>query len=190
MTKYILNSGGLRNQPELAKKFFSEAVEGLRKNPRVLACYFAEPQEIWRQKFKEQKENIFKLFPEGVNPIFTMALLEAFVEQIKDTDILYMHGGDNYLVQSCLKKFNIAKIWEGKVVATNSASSIALSKYAWACDYRTCVEGLCILPIKFFPHFKSDYGASDSRGPIDWDKALEELKSYKEDLPVYALREG
>jgi len=28
MTKYILNSGGIRNNPELAKKFFAEMVKG------------------------------------------------------------------------------------------------------------------------------------------------------------------
>jgi len=52
------------------------------------------------------------------------------------------------------------------------------------------MDGFGILPIKFLPHFKSSFGHDDPRGPIDWDKAYEELKNYKEDLPIYALEEG
>lgn len=52
------------------------------------------------------------------------------------------------------------------------------------------VKGLSILPIKFLPHYKSSYGNEDSRGHIDWDKALQELKDYKEDFPIHALKEG
>lgn len=190
MTKYILNSGGLKNEPERTKVFFSEAAKGLGKTPRVLIVYFALPREIWNQKFKENKENTFIFFPKEIDPTFELALPETFEEQIQHSNIIYMHGGDNYLIEENLKKFDIPKIWESKVIITNSASSIILSKYAWACDYRRCVDGLGILPIKFLPHYQSLYGSDDSRGPINWQKALEELKNYKEDLPIYALKEG
>ena len=39
MTKYILNSGGLRNNPEKAKIFFDEVVKGLGSNPKILICF-------------------------------------------------------------------------------------------------------------------------------------------------------
>ena len=53
------------------------------------------------------------------------------------------------------------------------------------------MEGLNVLPIKFLAHYKSAYGAEDPRGPINWEKALEELKEYGDkDLPIYALEEG
>lgn len=190
MTKYVLNSGGFKNNPEMAKNFFAEIVRGLGKSPSYLIVAFAQPREDWETKFKEDKENRFKMMPEGVNPTFELAIPETFQEQIKNSDVIYMHGGDDHLVQYWLKQFDIPKIWEGKVVATSSASSNALSKYYWTCDWRKCGNGLGILPIKFLPHYQSAFGAGDPRGPIDWDKGLKELKVYKENLPIHALKEG
>jgi hypothetical protein len=189
MTKYILNSGGSKNYPDLAKKFFAEIVKDLGNNPHFLMCFFAQPREDWEIKFFEFKEKC-KMFPEGVAPIFELAFPENFEEQIKNSAVVYIHGGDDHLLQYWLKQFNIPKIWEGKVVATSSAGSDALVKYFWTCDWRKCMDGLAILPIKFLPHYKSSYGSDDPRGPIDWDKALEELKDYKETLPIHALKEG
>jgi peptidase E len=189
MTKYILNSGGSKNYPDLAKKFFAEIVKDLENSPRFLLCFFAQPREDWEIKFSEFKEKC-KMFPEEVTPIFELAFPETFEEQIKNSDVVYIHGGDDHLLQYWLGQFNIPKIWEGKVVATSSAGSDALAKYFWTCDWRQCMDGLAILPIKFLPHYKSFYGSDDPRGPIDWDKALEELKDYKETLPIHALKEG
>jgi hypothetical protein len=94
-------------------------------------------------------------------------------------------------VQYWLGKFDLPKIWDGKVIATSSASSHALSKQYWTCDWRKCNEGLGILPIKFLAHFKSEYGTSDPRGPIDWDKARKELEEFGDkSLQIYALEEG
>ena len=61
MTKYILNSGGSRNYPDRAKKFFAEVVKGLGKTPRLLICCFAQPREDWEKKFIEDKNIIFEL---------------------------------------------------------------------------------------------------------------------------------
>jgi hypothetical protein len=38
MTKYVLNSGGLKNNIPGAKKFVAELVKGLGENPKVLFC--------------------------------------------------------------------------------------------------------------------------------------------------------
>ncbi len=47
MTKYVLNSGGVSNNPDLAKKFFAEIFKGLANNPKMLICAFAQPREDW-----------------------------------------------------------------------------------------------------------------------------------------------
>lgn len=189
MTKYILNSGGIRNNIEGGKKFFAEAVKDLGNTPKVLLCLFAYPREHWGKKFIETKEQ--SLYPENVNPIFELAYPDKFEEQIKNSDILYIYGGDDHLLRHWFDKFDIPNIWQGKVVATNSASSQILSKNFWTCDWRMCMDGLGILPIKFISHYGSSFGSDDSRGPINWDKAYEELKSYGDtSLPIYALLEG
>lgn len=191
MTKYILNSGGLRNNPELARKFFAEIVKGLGESPKILFCFFAEKRENWGEKFTEYVKGFKELLPKGIEPEFDLAIPDTFVEQINQADAVYLHGGDDHLVQYWLRQFDIPRIWEGKVVATNSASSNALSKHFWTCDWRKCMDGLGILPIKFLPHYQSEYGADDPRGPIDWQKAYDELKEYGDkSLLIHALKEG
>src|SRR3989344_2540383 len=191
MTKYVLNSGGLRNHPGMARDFFTNVVDGLGKRPRVLICCFAKPREEWEKKFAEDKEVIPKLIPKGVSPLFDLAFPSTFERQVKASDAIYIQGGDDHLVMYWLRKFDIPKIWEGKTIATNSASSHALSKHFWTCDWRQCMDGLGILPIKFLSHYNSTYGNDDLRGPINWPAAYEQLKNYgNRKLPIHALEEG
>ena len=90
-----------------------------------------------------------------------------------------------------MNQFDISAIFEGKVVATNSASSDMLSVAFWTCDWREVHEGFSILPIKFIPHYQSNFGDDDPRGPIDWQKAYDQLANYGDaNLPILALREG
>ncbi|MFA6601630.1 MAG: hypothetical protein WCT02_02095 [Candidatus Paceibacterota bacterium] len=191
MTKYVLNSGGMRNKPDLAKKFFAEVLKGLGKEPQILTCYFARPRQDWEQLFKQDQEELPKIFPEGVKPILELAFPATFEEQIRRSEVIFLRGGDDHLIQYWLRQFDLPKIWEGKVVATNSASSHALAKYFWTCDWREKMNGLGILSLKFLAHYQSFYGNNDPRGPVDWEKAYEELKSYGDQtLPIYALKEG
>jgi len=53
------------------------------------------------------------------------------------------------------------------------------------------MDGLGIFPIKFIPHYKSNFGSEDPRGSINWKKAYEELKDFGDtNLPIHALEEG
>lgn len=190
MAKYVLNSGSVGNYPELAKKFFTEVVKDLGKSPKLLICCFAQPREDWEEKFANDTKNT-DFFPEDVNPVFELAFPETFKKQIGECDAMYIHGGDDHLVQYWLRQFDLPKIWDGKVVATNSASSNALGEHFWTCDWRRVMDGFGILPIKFLSHYESDFGVDDPRGPIDWKFAYKELESYKDSsLPIHALREG
>lgn len=191
MTKYILNSGGIRNSADKGARFYNEIVRGLGSRPRVLLCHFAQPREDWEIKFPEYVEAFRSVMPADVQPTFEMAFPDTFVEQLKESDAVYFHGGDDHLIQYWLHQFQVPRIWEGKVVATNSASSHALVSFFWTCDWRRCMKGLGILPIKFLAHFESAYGHTDPRGPIDWSKARRELAEYGDvTLPVCALHEG
>jgi len=191
MTKYLLNSGGIRNNPRRGDEFFREMVKDLGPSPRLLLVHFAQPRETWEIKYPEYVERIKAAMPPGVQPSFELAMPETFVEQVAASDALYLHGGDDHLIQYWLRKFSVPSIWEGKVVATNSASSHALVQHFWTCDHRQCMDGLGIIPIKFLAHFQSTYGNDDPRGPIDWAKAKGELSQCGDTtLPVYALHEG
>jgi len=190
MTKYILNSGGLKNHPEKVDRFHSEIVQGLGSSPRILFCLFAAPRECWEEKFSEYSNRFLKSMIVGIAPELELAFPDRFEAQVKNSDAIVIHGGDDNLLLHYLRDYDLLKLWQGKVVAGSSAGSDALVKYFWACDWRQVKEGLGILPIKFIPHYKSEFGEDDPRGPIDWDRAYGELKACGDDLPVKALEEG
>jgi hypothetical protein len=191
MTRYILNSGGLRNKPELAKLFFAEVVKGLGPQPKILICFFAVLRESWEQKFGEYSQSYAAMSPEGVSPVFELTLPETFAEQMHASDAIIIQGGDDHLIQYWLKQFDLPQLWEGKTVAGSSAGSDALVTHFWTGDWRTTMNGLGLVPIKFIAHYESQYGENDPRGPINWKKAYEELKNYGDQtLPIYALHEG
>ncbi len=191
MTKYVLNSGGIKHQLELKKQFHQEIVKGLGSNPVFLLCNFAQGREYWESKFRGYSDTITEDMPEGVNPSFELAMPATFKEQCKHADVIYFHGGDDYLLQYWMKQFNFADLVKDKVVATNSASSDMLATQHWTCDWRACADGLAILPIKFIPHYQSNFGNDDPRGPIDWQKAYDDLAAYGDtSLPIHALKEG
>ena len=191
MTKYVLNSGNLSSYPDLAREFFREVLVGLGESPRLLICCFAQPREDWEKRFSQDVPLIREAVKGLANPQLELVFPATFEEQIQNADALYIQGGDDHLLQYWLRQFSLPSLWHDKVVATDSASSHALSEHFWTCDWRHCMDGLGILPIKYLAHFQSHYGSDDTRGPIDWNSAYEELKNYGDtSLPIHAVQEG
>ena len=191
MTKYVLNSGGLKHDPALKKEFHQELVQGLGDAPKFLLCNFAQVREDWEAKFPVYAASITEDMPAGVHPTFELAMPATFAAQCGQADVIYFHGGDDHLLQYWMKQYDLPKLFAGKVVATSSASSNMLAAHYWTCDWRQCFDGLGIVPIKFIPHYQSGYGADDPRGPIDWQRARDELAAYGDTtLPIHALTEG
>lgn len=194
MTKYILNSGNAKKFPEKEERFIKEIMIDFdpNKEVKILYCFFAQARERWEERYAKYREKFIQLVESDFDLEFELAFPEKFEEQIKSSDIILIQGGDDYLLQSWLKKFDLPRVWDGKVIATSSAGSDALVNSFWTCDWRKSVDGLNILPIKFMPHYKSKtYGLDDPRGPIDWEKAYKEISEYGDkNLPIYALEEG
>jgi len=191
MTKYVVNSGNVRADKEKAKKFVAEVVANLGRTPKILFCTFAVLRQHWEKKFEDYSGDLANYLSETVVPEYKMALPELFVEQCVWADVVWVLGGDDYLLMFWLKQFELTKLWDGKTVATSSASSDAVSAYFWTCDWRKCIDGLGLISIKFLPHFGSSYGNDDPRGTIDWVAAKTELAEYgDESLTIYALPEG
>lgn len=191
MTKYVLNSGGIKNQPELKKQFHLELVKNLDETPKFLLVNFAQAREYWEAKFPAYSNAISTDLPDSMKPKFSLAMPAEFEEQCQDADIIYFHGGDQHMLHFWMEQYDMKELFKGRVVATNSASSDMLAQSFWTCDWRTCMDGFGILPIKFIPHFKSDFGKDDPRGPVNWEKAYEELAAYGDkSLPIHALKEG
>ncbi len=191
MTRYILNSGGIKYTPQLKRQFHQEIIKDLGNSPRILLCNFAQLREVWEAKFDRYVASICEDMPSEVIPSFELAMPDIFISQCTSADVIYMHGGDDDLVQYRLGMFDLPKLFTDKVVATNSASSNAMVAHFWTCDWRQCGDGFGILPIKFIPHYTSEFGNDDPRGPIDWQNAYDKLAAYGDtSLPIHSLKEG
>lgn len=191
MTKYILNSGGLGDNPKKANLFYNEMLKDLGSKPKILFCFFARPREDWEKTFDKYKSNFLELIEKDLEPIIELAFPDKFIKQVNNNDVIIIFGGDDILIQYWLKQYDLPKLWEGKVVAGSSAGSNALVNSSWTCDWRKCIDGLNILPIKFIPHYNSDFGIDDPRGEIDWEKAYKEISEYGDkSFKIYALEEG
>jgi peptidase E len=186
MTKYILAGGYIQKAVDGGKAFCEEMVSKLNidKKIRILYVAFAEPKHLWEEKMLVNKE----LFSKFINNFeLQLAQVENFTEQIKDADVVYVRGGDTDLLFEVLSSIDgWYKELVGKVYVGASAGAEVISKYVYNLDTLCITEYLGIFPIKFIPHWKSDYNAPN----IDWDKAYDDLKEYKEDLPIHTLKEG
>ena len=192
MTKYVLNSGNTSQYPDKQKAFFAEILKGLGAHPKILIVLFSRPREYWEETFQKYESATKNALPKGLEVVFEMAMPDKFALQVENNDVVYVLGGDDYLLRFWFDKFDLPTIWEGKVIAGSSAGSDIMVKNFWTCDWRENMDGLGILPITFIAHYNSSYGASDPyRGPINWQQAKDELKHYGDKtLPIYAVEEG
>lgn len=188
MTKYILVGGYLHKALDGGKSFCEELANGIDRNPiRVLDCLFARQEEIWPEKFKNDR-NFFLRNSEKFE--LELALPDKFLEQVKRSDVIFFQGGETRTLLSVLSGIkDWLKYIEGKVIVGSSAGAEIISKYYSVGETMNIGEGLGLLPIKVIPHWKSesDY---DPEGRINWDDLFDKLQSYKENLKIVTLKEG
>src|SRR5687768_16623304 len=114
MTKYVLNSGGLVNNPDGARRFFAELVKDLGPKPRILLCSFAQPREVWEEKYESYKAAFDKFMPEDIKAGYEMAMPETFAKQVAAADAIYCHGGDDHLAMYWFQRLDVANVWIDK----------------------------------------------------------------------------
>lgn len=188
MTKYVLAGGYINKAEDGGKAFYEELVKDTKDKPvKILDCIFARPIEVWEETFKFDQD----LFPQFIKDFeLELAIPEKFVEQVKNSDVIFLRGGHT---QQLFKLLSQDKAWigelDGKVLAGTSAGAEVISKYYHVLSSSRTGEGFGLLPIKVIPHWKAN-DFDEIPKDIDWDKTLKELKDYKEDLLIYTLAEG
>lgn len=183
MTKYILHGGGESKPSDDNKKFFQEMVKGFSK-VNILCVYFARDKRLnvwdWNKMFDDDKHQISSACP-NVEITFVIAndKASAFVEQIKESDVIYIRGGITQVLLEYLTGIpDLQSIWKDKIVVGCSAGALVLSKYYYDGDAGTYNSGLGILPIKTICHW----------GKERFDK-LEGLKKFGEEVEIFTIPE-
>lgn len=190
MTTYILAGGAIGKDIQSEQLLHAEIVKNLGPAPKIVVCYWAQPRETWEGRFDYYQDKVIQLFPKNVTPQLSLAMPSTFEEQMKNADVVYITGGDDMLLQSYMREFDLQSLFKNKVVVGSSAGVNVLVDSFWTCDWRECKKGLGLLQIKVITHFLSEYGSEDKRGPIDWQKGKKELETFSTSLPMYMIKEG
>ena len=187
-TKYILVGGYVNKASDGGKAFYDELVKGFDKKPvKILDCMFARYEKDWPETFAKDQE----LFSKYIKDFeLKLASVENFIEEVKESDVIFLRGGYTTMLMDFLNK---DKSWinylDGKVVAGTSAGGEVIAKYYHILKSNKKGDGFGFVPIKFIPHWKSDFFDGEKQN-LDYDKILEELKDYKEDVEIIVLKEG
>ena len=185
-TKYILIGGQIHKAQDGGLSFCEELIKGINHRPiKILDCLFAREKDDWSDRFDKDRNFFFSNSPDFE---LELASPENFIEQIRNNHVVLFQGGvPRKLISMLDTAGNWLKEAQGKVLVGSSGGADTLCKYYGVGRTGNVREGLGLLPIKFIPHWKSDYGEGLD---INWDSLFEKLKSYKEDLEIVVLSEG
>lgn len=180
MTKYILHGGNEEHMKGDDKKFYAEIVKDLPEPVKILLVFYAIDKDRWDEKFEIIKNNFAKSTNKKVELIIADEDIDKFIQLVKNSDVIYLRGGDFSPLLNKLNKINnLDELLKNKVVMGASAGCYVLAKYFYSRRHDKIFNGLGVLPIKSTCHYSD----------LLKDK-LEELKKYKEDLEVVILPEN
>jgi hypothetical protein len=182
--KLFLHWGVTSPRTEKNKKFFQHVVrEGWNK---ILIFPFAQKDRDYQLQFELDSQKFIDHNPDvDIECAMASDDIEVLVEQIKEYRSLYFCGGITKHHTDIIKKIlNYTDILSNKVISWNSAGSLMWAKYYYTQDFDEVRKGLGVLNIKMITHLWTD------RYPnINEDMWLKKLENYKEDLPIYKIKE-
>lgn len=184
--KYILVGGYPFRVQDGGRALCQEMVSGLKGNIKILDCLFARPTETWEEVFAKDNFIFRKNLPDCSLQI-ELARVDQFTQQVQWADVVYLSGGET---DDILRNLKVDLSWlkyiENKTIVGTSAGAYALSKYWHYLDKLALGEGLGLINIKTIVHWQ----ANASYPSVNWETIYDDLKQYREDLPILTLREG
>lgn len=182
MTKYILHGGFTGEDNDLNHAFYEELARDIPNEGTILLCYFASREDDNTNKFKEDGERITK-YSHGKHFTFLFATQEEFLNQLKQSDALYIRGGSTNKLLRVLRDYkDFTVMFLNKTIAGSSAGAYALAKYGSSHSESEVREGLGVVPVRLVCHFESPKLPPDMR-------AVEELARTAEDLELVTLKD-
>lgn len=116
----------------------------LKKDLRILECDFASP--ILRRSLRDR----FRSWKSGRE----LADMNRFGQQVKDCDVLILHGGSTpHLIHRLTELDGWREHLNNKIIVAYSAGVSALTSYSFNRDHNVILRGLGILPFKSIVHY-------------------------------------
>ncbi len=188
MTLYILAGGCDRAYPEFWERL-AEVVLREVQSPRILSCMFAHADDNVHARFEGYKSTFTQYF--GQSEV-TLARRDTLYEQIKSSDVIYLHGGRTSRLLEAIPEYDrFRRAVEGKIVIGSSAGANFLSSICYSPSTGNVLRTSGILPIACLVH----YGIPEFEGrsiPMQtWQNTRQALVTEAgEELPVILLPEG
>jgi peptidase E len=139
--------------------------------------YFSSDEDRVEDKYNRHSTT-FRRFAKDKIVNFRLAKVHEFAEQTKWADAIYLAGGfaTSLMVKGLALTKSLDKLFEGKIVGGTSAGANCLARYYYGNEIKKIEEGLGILNIKTYCHYKPENR-----------KTVEKLASHKEKLPLLVL---
>jgi peptidase E len=180
MTKYILHGGTGKGTRGGKDDLYREMLKDAPHEVRVLLVYFAKELDRIAINQEEDTEGFTKEKGDKVLT-FEVANEEHFVEQAKQADVIYLHGGSTPKLLSALKKFpGLKELFEGKTIAGDSAGANVLASFSFSVSGDGVLVGLGIVPIRLLCHYFQERAHSlDDVAP---ELELVRLREYEQQV--------
>ena len=158
MTKFILHGGFDKNISYIKNEFFQETLRDTPTDVKIFLVFFAEFDEYLELRIKQCKDQ-FENNKSSKNLDFKMATEENFLEGCAWADVIFLSGGRTAKLIESLKKFeNLKQVFDGKIVAGDSAGANVLVQLFYSRKSKEISKGLGILPLKIIVHYTEDMG--------------------------------
>jgi len=175
--KFILHGGYAGRSNNENDKFFQEILSTEKKGLKILLVYFAKTTEEYERVTKEDHLQ-FNKNKDNKELLFEIATEEEFREQVKRADIVYLHGGKSLKLLKILKEYtDLPELFQGKIIAGESAGAYALSACFYSKSEGGCFEGLGFVPVKTICHYIGENSEKLSKCPPGLEELL--LPDYK-----------
>jgi hypothetical protein len=188
MTTYILAGGNDRGYDAYGKSLAKEVLARVSQ-PRILSCFFAQPEDIWQDKYDGWKQWFMTNF--GGTITYSLARTETFIEQVKHSDVVYIHGGENKLLMDTLNSYaQIETHFKDKIVIGSSAGANYLSKVYYSPSANKVDFGSGILDCLSVVHFGATFDGEVSLTKDEWNDVVTRVKNFGASEKVTLLPEG
>ncbi len=182
MTKFILHGGFTRKENESNRSFFEEFARDIPNGGDALMVYFASREEDTTATFQDQSRRILEQ-AHGKEFTFVHATKEHFLEQVKQADAIYFHGGSTNKLIAVLRTYpDLTPLIEGKTIAGSSAGAYALARYGASHSEDVMREGLGLIPLRVVCHY-------ESKELPPAPGAVEVLRKTAQDLELVLLKD-
>jgi len=186
MKRLILTGGRPWLAGEGGKDFVDAVLRYLPNEVKLAFCIFAQPKSEWEET-RRINMDMFEACKKGHTITYRTLTMENFAEVSAWADIVYLPGGNPFALYTAVTAAgDVAKLWDGKLMAGSSAGAdVFCAGFTYLQD-KTFGHGLGWVPATCIPHWQSDFnGYTDA----DWDWAEQESLRQFPALPVLCLPE-